>query len=112
MIAAMLVKQYLEKHPDAEAHVVQLESGPSMVAQRAGEHRISPEAAGQLQEVVIPEFKAEFQILAPDAAHLVVMVITTTSEIGWPAVAAEAMRVANSVRFEYPDDSRLDASEY
>ncbi|WP_116041769.1 hypothetical protein [Amycolatopsis palatopharyngis] len=88
------------------------ESGPSMVAQRAGEHRISPEAAGQLQEVVIPEFKAEFQILAPDAAHLVVMVITTTSEIGWPAVAAEAMRVANSVRFEYPDDSRLDASEY
>jgi hypothetical protein len=112
MIMAMLVKQYLRRHPDAEARVVQLESGPALVAQRAGGHRISPETSGKPHGVVIPEFKAEFQILAPDAASLAVMVVTTTSEVGWPAVAAEAMRVANSVRFEYPDDSRHDASEY
>lgn len=114
MIAALLVKEYLRRHPDAEAHVVTLASGPALVAQRAGEHRISPETAGQSREVVLPEFTAEFQIPSPDTARLVLMVVTTPSETGWPAVAAEAMRVANSIRFEYPDghDSRPDEIEY
>jgi hypothetical protein len=103
-IAAMLVKQYLRRHPNAEAHVVTLASGPALVAQRAGDHRISPEVAGQSHDVVIPEFKAEVQVPSPDATRLVVMVVTTTSEAGWPAVAAEAMCVANSIRFEYPDE--------
>jgi hypothetical protein len=75
-IAAMLVKQYLRRHPDAEAHVVTLTIGPALVAQREGDHRISPEVARQPHDVVIPEFKAEFQIPSPDGARLVVMVVT------------------------------------
>lgn len=100
LVAAELERQYRQRHPEADVRVVELSAGPAMVAASAGEYRLPPEMTGQAQTVVRPEFKAEFQLPAPDGHRLVVMAVTTDSEAGWPAVAAEAMRIANSIRFE------------
>lgn len=93
--AATLVKQYRDRHPDADAQVVELSGGPAMIAQRAGDQLIG--------DTRIPEFKAEFQLPSPDTRHLAVLVVTTSDEAAWPAVAAAAMRSANSIRFEDPE---------
>lgn len=85
-----------------DVRVVELTAGPAMVAASAGEYRLPPEITGQPETVVRPEFKAEFQLPTPDGKRLVVMAVTTDSEAGWSAVAAEAMRIANSIRFEEP----------
>lgn len=105
-VARRLVEQYRQRHPDADAHFVRLTSGPAMVAQRAGHFRVP--VAGKPHDVVVPQFKAEFQLPAPSSAHLVVMTVTTSSEPGWPAVAAAAVRIADSIRFEYPPADPLD----
>ncbi|MGC7102529.1 hypothetical protein ACPZ19_48335 [Amycolatopsis lurida] len=97
--AATLVKQYRDRHPDADVQVVELAGGPAMVAQRAGYHQV-----GDTRRV--PEFKAEFQLPSPDTRRLAVMVVSTGEEAAWPAVAAAAMRSAHSIRFEEPDSDQ------
>ncbi|MQA61857.1 MAG: hypothetical protein GEU86_10250 [Actinophytocola sp.] len=111
VVAAQLEKIYRKRHPAADVRVVELAVGPAMVAATAGEYRLPPEVTGQSAPIVRPEFKAEFQIPAPDGSRLVVIAVTTDSEAGWPAVAAEAMRIANSVRFEEPDDVPADSPD-
>lgn len=105
VVAGELEKNYRKRHPAADVRVVELTIGPAMVAASAGEYRLPPEVTGQAAPVVRQEFKAEFQIPTPDGSRLVVMAVTTDSEAGWPAVAAEAMRIANSIRIEEPDGS-------
>lgn len=108
-VAKELVKLYRERFPDADVHEVTLDMGPAMVAQRAGEFHIPPAATGRPDEVVRTEFKAEFQIPTPDGLRLVIMTVTTDSEAGWPAVAAEAVRIANGIRLEYPESGAVSA---
>jgi hypothetical protein len=95
--AAELLKQHRKRVPHAEAHVVELPIGPAMIAATAGEHRLP---SGR----VVPEFKAEFQIPAPDGVQLIVLAVTTESETAWPSVAAAAKRVAESLRFTLPEE--------
>lgn len=102
VVAAELERQYRQRHPESDVRVVELTAGPAMVAASAGEYRLPPEMTGQPETLVRPEFKAEFQLPTPDGTRLVVMAVITDSEAGWPAVAAEAMRIANSIRFEEP----------
>lgn len=102
LVAAELERQYRQRHPESDVRVVELTAGPAMAAASAGEYRIPPEMTGQAETVVRPEFKAEFQLPTPDGKRLVIMAVTTDSEAGWPAVAADAMRIANSIRFEEP----------
>lgn len=98
--AADLLRRHRERVPRAVAHVVDLPVGPAMVAATAGDYRLPPETTGRPDPLVRPEFKAEFQILAPDGLHLIALAVTTGDETAWPAVAAAAMRVATSLRFE------------
>lgn len=102
-VAKQLVARYRERFPDADVHQVTLDAGPAMVAQRAGEYHIPAALSRGRGEVVRTEFKAEFQIPSPDGRRLVVMTVTTGSEQGWPLVAAEAVRIANSIGFPEPE---------
>lgn len=109
LVAAELERQYRQRHPASDVRVVELAAGPAMVAASAGEYRLPPEMTGKAQTVVRPEFKAEFQLPTPDGKRLVVMAVTTDSEAGWPAVAADAMRIANTIRFEEPPAAPAEA---
>lgn len=102
-LAAELAKSYRKRFPDADVHEVTLDIGPAMVAQRAGEYRIPAELTHGQGEVARTEFKAEYQIPTPDCTRLIIMTVTTGSEAGWPAVAAEAVRIANSISYERPE---------
>ena len=96
--AAELLRLYRKRVPHAVARVVDLPIGPAMVATTAGEYRLP---AG-----VRPELKAEFQIVAPDGRHLVVLAVITADEAAWPAVAAAASHVATTLRFEPAEDEQ------
>lgn len=102
-VAKQLVRRYRERFPDADVHPVTLDAGPAMVAQRAGEYHIPAELTRGRGAVVRTEFKAEFQIPSPDGRRLVVMTVTTGDERAWPLVAAEAVRIANSIAFPEPE---------
>ncbi|MGH3520719.1 MAG: hypothetical protein ACRDQ7_25765 [Haloechinothrix sp.] len=99
-VAALLVKKHRDRRPEADVNVVELGIGSAMAATSAGEYRMPPEVTGQDQVVVRPQFKAEFQIPAPEGVKIIVLAVTTDNEAGWPTVAAAAMRIANSIRFE------------
>lgn len=95
--AAGLLRAYRARNPHAAARLVALPAGPAIVAAGAGHHRLPPEVTGVPRVVVRPQFIAEIQILA---TGLIGLTVTTDSEAGWPGVAAEAMRVAASMRIE------------
>jgi hypothetical protein len=75
------------RDPHASTRAVRLPIGPAQLIVRAGD-RLLPSGAR-------PELSAEFRVATPGA--LVVLTVTTNSEPAWPAVAAEAMRVATSM---------------
>jgi hypothetical protein len=104
--AAALLRRHRKHDPHAMAGIITLPIGPAVVAASAGDYRLPPGPTGKPRPVVRPEFKAKFQIPAPDGTHLIVMTVTTDSEAGWPTVAGEALRVARSMKFERPPDDR------
>lgn len=106
-LATQLVRNYRQRHPAATVDVLELSQGPAMVAQRAGDHHLSPEATGTSGTKLIPELSVEFQIPSPDGAYLVVMVVTTSSEAGWSAVGDAAKSIADSIRWEFPANSSI-----
>lgn len=102
LTATHLRHQYVSRHPEADARIIDLRLGPAMAAVTAGEYRLPPEATRSSQEVTLPRLRAEFHIPAPDGTHLVMMSIATSSEAGRQAVLTEAVRIANSIRLEEP----------
>ncbi|MQA08285.1 MAG: hypothetical protein GEU98_06975 [Pseudonocardiaceae bacterium] len=101
--ADALLARYRERRPDSDAQVVRLPIGPAVAAATAGEYRLPPEMTGQHEEIVRPVFRAEFQVLAPDGARLIILSVNTNSEAGWPDVARTALEVASSIRYEPGD---------
>lgn len=99
--AAALRRQYVARSPHADARLIRLGAGPAMVALIAGEYRLPPEMSRRHVEIVVPQIKCEFQIPAPDGT-LVMLTVGTSSETGYAAVLTAAMRIANSLRIEYP----------
>lgn len=105
--ANLLRDRYRHRHPYADASVVQLVSGPALVASSARENRLPPSVTGEAAVVVRHQVRSDFQIPAPDGLHLIVLSVSSDSEAGWPSVAASAMRVANSIRcMERPERRR------
>lgn len=109
--AAQLLRQYRARHPNSDARVVRLGMNSAMVAVTAGAYRLPAEATRTGQEAVLPQIKCEFQIPTSDGAHVVMMTVSTSSEAGCQAVLTEAMRIANSIRFEEPDEDNISASD-
>lgn len=97
-LTAALLKRYVERNPHADARTVTLQSGPAMAAIVTGEYRLPPELTERDEEVVVPVFRAEFQIPAPDGSRLTFLTISADSVKGWPQIAEQAVSVANSVR--------------
>ncbi|TCP53117.1 hypothetical protein EV191_105180 [Tamaricihabitans halophyticus] len=100
--AEALVTQFRQRHPDAHVQVVRLNIGPALGAVVAGDYVLPPELTGQETSVRRPVIRAEFQIPAPDGAKLITMSLTTDNEDGWPAIARESVRIANTIRYQQP----------
>ncbi|MEV0704119.1 hypothetical protein AB0I53_40225 [Saccharopolyspora sp. NPDC050389] len=94
-IASSLVVPYRRRHPAAQVGVAMLANGPALVALHAGEYRLPPQLTGAREELLLPRIKAEVQV--PDGKRLVVISVTGAGPDGWPAVLAEATRLAGSV---------------
>ncbi|MEU6265075.1 hypothetical protein [Saccharopolyspora shandongensis] len=92
-IASSLVVPYRRRHPAAQVGVVMLANGPALVALHAGEYRLPPE--GTREELLLPRIKAEVQV--PDGNRMVVVSVAGAGQDDWPAVIAEATRLAGSV---------------
>ncbi|MFI0466154.1 hypothetical protein ACH347_18930 [Saccharopolyspora sp. 5N102] len=94
-IASSLVVPYRRRHPAAQVGVAMLANGPALVALHAGEYRLPPEVAGAREELLLPRIRAEVQV--PDGNRLVVVSVAGAGQDDWPAVIAEATRLAGSV---------------
>ncbi|MEV0050571.1 hypothetical protein AB0H34_08780 [Saccharopolyspora shandongensis] len=92
-IASSLVVPYRRRHPAAQVGVVMLANGPALVALHAGAYRLPPE--GTREELLLPRIKAEVQV--PDGDRMVVVSVAGARQDDWPAVIAEATRLAGSV---------------
>lgn len=99
---ARLRQRYRARHPHADVRAIRLATGPAIVAVTAGEYRLPPDLAGHGVDTVLRRITAEFQIPAPDGAHLALMTVSTANEAGCQAVLTAAMRVANSIRVTRP----------
>lgn len=108
LVVRELLRRYRERVPDADVRSHRVALGPALIAQRAGEYHFPAELTHGQGPRVRTEFKVEFQIPSPDMMWLVIMTVTTGSEQAWPLVAAQARRVADSVRLEYPNSTEPD----
>jgi hypothetical protein len=97
-VASALLDVYKKKHPRADARLLRLPIGPAMAAVEAGEYRLPPEYTGRPTEIVRSQAKVEYQIPLPDGEYVAILMVTAESEVGWPAVAEAATRVAYSLR--------------
>lgn len=92
--ADTLAKRCQDNTPHAVVHVVDLPVGPAVLVTSAVDY----------PALERPALTAEFRIPLPGNG-VVLLTVVTDDEIGWPAVAAEAMRLATSVRL-HPDERR------
>jgi hypothetical protein len=102
-LAAAVREIVQRRHPAAETRVVPLAIGPAAAGVWFGELRLPPERTGTEQEVIVPTYRVQFLIPLPTplpaAGQLVTLDVSTVSAPGWPAVARQAVSIANSVRF-------------